>query len=833
MRNLTELLEEIPLDEMTGGLDMTVSADNNRNNNGQDGKVKIKSKAPIAAAIAACATLAVFGAVQFGNNVSPKPANNNDSSFTTTDAEDTSEELSPDEETQKNYELSRLYYDTNGFEYDYAADNISVMQGKVGTIVKGFKDYDIRVIDTKCSYPFYSIDIAVQRKDGGKLPNEDEMIINSWWKINGNGATGSCGYNDYDNVRIMTISFSEPELLYGSLTEDSDIDIELFTADMADGNYEENSEDLFKASIKVGELFGKDINSYGSLMMEAGVKGKQTFTNSEYKIQPVDGEPAGYEEAEEIDAEFTVNKISYSNCGIAAEIDFTKGELVDLVNSALANVIFMNEANKGDSFIKLKLKNDPDHLVSVFNGPDYNYWEYDKYVWCDRYSGSPYMLWINLTDMPCDMSQVESIYFGDAEIKLPETANSDLAETTAEKTEKTFSENDSEKNKSVMSTVSNPSTDNGKTNTSNTNTSETKTPETKKTETKAPENLSVKEQNEKLARLWYDSRGADYDLIKDRVNVLDNKYGTKKAISDDIDLWIPDVRVSYPFYEIDVAIKNVSGKEFDNDSLLKIYHDLYIDDEHCPPVAETVKTYGDTMVCTLYVDMTREAVMNSGAGSVIHVGITDAVIYCDDKIYNITSSKEYHDMDYDYQRDLEDYAFTADFVIGEDLVYTPNTDFDFSVDTNEKGKWNIQRVMHLDEPSTDIDYTINSVKWTNSKLAFNLKLNKALPDMDTFYFGQEIATAFHDQEYIESTGIKDRKFSGYDLYCDYDPDRDYHFVKLEMDDGNLVNLDFHDNASCVKESDGSYTITFNCIDYPFEADKVTAIHLGSAVINVK
>ena len=261
---------------------MKISAENNNNTNGQDKNVKIKSKAPIAAAIAACAAIAVFGAVQLGNNVAPKPADKKDSSSfaasTSTDAEDSAkdepEEDPPlDDEAEKNYSLTKLYYESNGFDIGLAANNIRLMESKVGSIVKGFEGYDISVINTKCCYPFYSVDILVQR-DGisDTAADIDPTALCADWKINGKSSTGSFGYKDYGNVRIFTISFAVPELLYGNVTEDSDIEVSLFTND--DPSYfedRESSNNVFKANFKAGELTGKDTNRFNNLMMDASI----------------------------------------------------------------------------------------------------------------------------------------------------------------------------------------------------------------------------------------------------------------------------------------------------------------------------------------------------------------------------------------------------------------------------------------------------------------------------------------------------------------------------------------------------------------------------------
>ena len=99
MKNLTELLKDIPLEEMTGGLDMNNSEENKIKTNVQNGKAKIKNKASAAVAIAACAVVAVAGAIHYRGNDISEPAAPNESSTVTTDAEDTTQQVrNPEEE---------------------------------------------------------------------------------------------------------------------------------------------------------------------------------------------------------------------------------------------------------------------------------------------------------------------------------------------------------------------------------------------------------------------------------------------------------------------------------------------------------------------------------------------------------------------------------------------------------------------------------------------------------------------------------------------------------------------------------------------------------------
>jgi hypothetical protein len=113
-----------------------------------------------------------------------------------------------------------------------------------------------------------------------------------------------------------------------------------------------------------------------------------------------------------------------------------------------------------------------------------------------------------------------------------------------------------------------------------------------------------------------------------------------------------------------------------------------------------------------------------------------------------------------------------------------------------------------------------------------MKLDKEPSNFNVYGFLEELTTLFYDEEAI----AKNKKtYDGYGFtgYYAYDPDRDYNFVKLEMSDGSIVPLDFYEKTNIDEEEDGTLTMSFNCIDYPFDADDVAAIHLGSAVVNVK
>ncbi|SFC69563.1 hypothetical protein [Ruminococcus albus] len=326
----------------------------------------------------------------------------------------------------------------------------------------------------------------------------------------------------------------------------------------------------------------------------------------------------------------------------------------------------------------------------------------------------------------------------------------------------------------------------------------------------------TKANNEKYIRLWYEDHGRDYDLVKDRITIMDSEEceelsgggyiqglyvtGESKFVGiPDVDIRVADVRVSYPFYEIDYLIKSDDADLLDDVVLSSGFfvgeYSYYTNDTKLSWRGEDVAIY------TAHIDLSKgDAYDHAKLGEKLGVTVAD--------------------------------KYLAEFTLGEDIEFDPEYVYDHHISANADGKWNIQRALYPEQGNVDIDYTINSVDYSNYNLAFNFTLNTELNNFDSFFFGEEIATVFHSDEYVAELEAAGKLEYGTELGCEYDPDRDYHFVKLEYADGTIKNLDF--NAVATRElDDGTLTITFNSLDYPFDADSVTAIHLGSAVIPVK
>ena len=132
MRNLTELLQEIPLDEMTGGPEMKNGTTENSNITVTEAKnSKIRSKAPAAIAVAACAVVAIFGAVQLSHNGirSGGVAEN----CVTTDGEDM---LAENSKAAKNADLCAKVKIDSSLEY--------IPMSLQGTVNSGFEGVEVR-----------------------------------------------------------------------------------------------------------------------------------------------------------------------------------------------------------------------------------------------------------------------------------------------------------------------------------------------------------------------------------------------------------------------------------------------------------------------------------------------------------------------------------------------------------------------------------------------------------------------------------------------------------------------------------------------------------------
>lgn len=319
MRKLTELLQEIPLDEMMGGLNGMKNTAENKTVEQSAANAHIKSKAPAAVAIAACAVVAVVGAVQLSHN-SFEPGAADDNPAVTTDAEDAAENDGDNnaedtdawsDEGQTNYLFSRLLFDNYGRDYDLAKDNIRLMDDTVDESVTGFKSFDIHVADVHVSYPYYDIEIAVQTKDGSKISDKRTIEFTGGVMCDGISVNHSSGGMDvYGDKATGTLRINMTDETTELLTENSDITVSVTQLRETDDEIIGNGS--FQANFKAGEIYDKDKLASGKYMLELPQE-ELFFWNMEHYAQ-------------QRDLEFYVNGLSWTNCGLTMNIDVQKGD---------------------------------------------------------------------------------------------------------------------------------------------------------------------------------------------------------------------------------------------------------------------------------------------------------------------------------------------------------------------------------------------------------------------------------------------------------------------------------------------------------------------------
>lgn len=276
MKNLTELLQNIPLEEMTGGLDMSTIAENKTETNVKNSKAKIKNKASAAVAIAACAVVAVAGAIHYRGNDIQKHGASNDSNVTT-DAQDSANEEPVHEdspEKELNYELAKHFFNDIDMDITTMGDNLRIMSSKVGKVTEGFDDYDIWIPGVFVEGTKYNILVALQTKDGSDLPKDlDYIEFHDDYNIDGyhvsGGSEGASMHIFGDKaVGMFTIDLNATVCAYGEgfdpyedypeasevLNADSTVHYEIRYLYMDD--FDEPMEGLFNAEFKLGDVFG-------------------------------------------------------------------------------------------------------------------------------------------------------------------------------------------------------------------------------------------------------------------------------------------------------------------------------------------------------------------------------------------------------------------------------------------------------------------------------------------------------------------------------------------------------------------------------------------------
>ena len=851
MRNLTELLQEIPLDEMTEGLEMKNKEKNSIIMPETNTTAKIKSKAPLAAAIAACAVIAVMGAVHFlgGNGVKTAP-NAKDNSGVTTSAADTSAADVTNEKTvaedisvySENEQFARLMYDSDE-EFELVKDNMRIMDEKIGTVEKGFENLDIRVVDVICNYPYYVVDVGIQTKDGSEIPDEvtewnkvmfSEIFSNDEFSLNISYAPRKFG--DKAIYRLI----ASPNCVIrdndqGYIDENSDISVKIAPCSGEDGD------DLFTASFKAGEIFGKDQTSEGNYMLETSQDGHCYLCDVSRPDRFKDNEKT----------EYTVNGISYSNCGVKVNVTF-KNVVARLGNTDALNVILSDEdimsLKLKDSDERINLIKDTDfiqNLVSSNNGEagtveGSSYDVGTERIYCEKERDGSFSFYWNLIDEPVDISKVESVKFGSAEIKIPEnnTANetSSVKDKTSDKEKNSVKDTTSVKDNisvkdtpSVKNNISVKEPPSVKNNTSveetpsvKNNTSVKDTPSAKAKNVSV--GMSVYEENEQFARLAYDSDEA-YELAKDNIVIMNEKVGEIKNGFDNLDIRIAAVSGAYPFYEIVLAVQTKDGSPITDGESLLIDADISVDGKILTIGNMMLNVFGDKAVNTQCITLEgRDYAANITEEKDIQVKINTIR---KNLFYTKKEYIEKHPEMEERCRDIPDDGMISDREIAYYGLYEASfkpinlknipADARSKSDLSVRGKWNILNFWD-DTDQTD-DYTIDSINWSANGLSFGMKLDED-NDVDPFTI-----EAYLGSPQLEASscngGLEEEYFEGHEP-----------FVKLEYADGTVKTLDVTD-VTADRYENGSIAVYFNTMTVPTDYTNVTAIHLGTAVIPIK
>ena len=443
MRNLTELLQEIPLDEMTGGLNNMKMTDNNEktitvNNSG----ARIRSKAPAAVAVAACAVAAVIGSVQMSNNKFESGASVNDSHAdvvedAVTDAEDTSASVSPEliglSDEEMNSKLSRIPYDENGYDYELVKDNINVLNEKLGTVKEGFENFDIRVADIKMSYPFIEIDIAVSTLDGSNIYRRGEdPIFSRFPDVKTIKVFPSCTIDgiDYGNIRSALDYYGDTAisrqvidltLIKNSGREplNSESVIHYEFSQLFDSDYTDDfSTGLFSVDIPIGEFVDVNDTSPWSNSVRPDAKGVMEYED--------------LYSTDKIKLDYTVNEVDWSSSGLAVNISpDNKSEnfdafimTVDLFGNQLdlakCNEFYRTCDENTDVFVDVDFM---DGKTEKLNVTDTSYSENED--------GS-ITLYYNTLTTPYNYDEVAALHFGSVVVPVEHVKSADGDKASAE-----------------------------------------------------------------------------------------------------------------------------------------------------------------------------------------------------------------------------------------------------------------------------------------------------------------------------------------------------------------------------------------------------------------
>ncbi len=333
MRNLTELLQEIPLDEMTGD---DIMKDNRSNAENKDitmyenkGTARVKSRVPAIIAAAAFAAVIGGGVFRYAQNADePETADTAPAASQTTTAEDSSARDAPVEEGDaqactsetgqaydENVALERLAFDNWGRSFENSQSSLTVFDWHVGNIESGFDNLDIRVTGVRASYPYYYIDIAVQTLDGTDIVDDESCTSFSLdYDLTGSSGHFTGGLDNYGSKATGAVRMNLEES--GDSIESLDgLTLQINSISYISGDIDEAEgvshviSGRFIADLPAGEMH------YAETTIQPEVTGEWTgddfFTDSEH---------IGY----------TVKQVDIAEGSLAVTLDITEGDTSQL-----------------------------------------------------------------------------------------------------------------------------------------------------------------------------------------------------------------------------------------------------------------------------------------------------------------------------------------------------------------------------------------------------------------------------------------------------------------------------------------------------------------------
>lgn len=304
MRNLTELLQEISLNELMGDVTMTDKeiskiiedtenkiTQEKREKLNTDKPARVRRKLPFAVAAAAFA-LIIGGGYVLSNIAS---GGENDISPAAQESR-----ISEEDVQAENTDYLRKSYENWGRSFDDGKDYIRVFDERVGEIASGFDDLEIRVLGTVCCYPYYNISIMVRNVDGSEISADGSKADFDYSLSRDDGMPNSSysgGMDSYGDCLIGTVRMNcEKNGCY--INDDTNFRLEISSISLDNDMSISGS---FKAEFPAGKMM------YNDKFAEIGQAGTWDCIDG-YKL------------------EYDVESISYSDCGLELTMDITSQE---------------------------------------------------------------------------------------------------------------------------------------------------------------------------------------------------------------------------------------------------------------------------------------------------------------------------------------------------------------------------------------------------------------------------------------------------------------------------------------------------------------------------